>query len=151
MLDALCLGHVRGQFDLWAYCIMPEHVHILLLPRTDIKISQVLTTIKQSVSKRAIIWLRENRPEFLPRIEDLQPNGRRAHRFWQRGGGYDRNLRSVSGIHEKAAYIHRNPVRRGLVATPEEWPWSSALAWATGRDEPIAIDRGSFPPLIVAR
>ena len=78
---------------------------------------------------------------------DRQPDGRESHRFWQRGGGYDRNLRSVADVHEKINYIHGNPVRRGLVGGPEEWLWSSYRSWMDGIDEPIRIDRDSLPPL----
>jgi len=146
VLQALQLGREKGQFHLWAYVIMPEHVHLVLWPKGAI-ISQILTTLKQSVSKRALLWIEENAPQFLPRLEDVQPNGKRSYRFWQRGGGYDRNLRSVADIYEKIEYIHANPVRRGLVPTPDAWKWSSCMAWQTGRDEPMAIDRGSLPPL----
>jgi putative transposase len=148
MLAALDLGRCKKQFDLWAYVVMPEHAHVVLLPRDGTSISRILTTIKQSVSKTALRWLHENAPGFLARLEEIQHDGRRVHRFWQRGGGYDRNLRTTADIHEKIAYVHNNPVRRGLAATPEAWPWSSAWAWQTGRDEPIAIDRGSVPRLV---
>ena len=147
VLRALQLGREKGQYDLWAYVIMPEHVHLVLWPRPDVRIEGILTTLKQSVSKRALLWLNANAPGFLRRLEDLQPNGKRSHRFWQRGGGYDRNLRSVRDIHEKIGYIHENPVRRGLVDTPAAWPWSSCHAWLSGEDDPMAIDRESLPPL----
>ncbi|MEE8452753.1 MAG: transposase [Thermoguttaceae bacterium] len=148
MLDAIQLGRRQGKFDLWAYVIMPEHVHLVLLPHQGVKISEILTTVKQSVSKRAILWLRENAPGFLSRLADVQPNGKQSYRFWQRGGGYDRNLRSIGDIFEKVAYTHNNPVRRGLVATAEAWPWSSCHAWETGEDTPIPIDRKSLPTLM---
>jgi putative transposase len=147
MLQALQLGRKKRQFDLWAYVIMPEHVHVVLLPLSGVKMSSILTTIKQSVSKRALIWLQDNASEYLKHLEDKQPNGNRCYRFWQRGGGYDRNLRSIWDIHEKIEYIHANPVRRGLTKTPEEWAWSSCLAWESGEDVPIAIDRNSLPAL----
>jgi putative transposase len=104
--------------------------------------------LKQSVAKRALLWIEHHAPQFLPRLEDLQPNGKQSYRFWQRGGGYDRNLRSVADIYEKIEYVHANPVRRGLVESPEAWRWSSCPAWQTGKDEPIAVDRGSLPPLM---
>ncbi len=148
MLQALNLGRTRQQYDLWAYVIMPEHVHVVLQPQPGVRIASILTTLKQSVSKRALLWLRQEAPEFLPRLEDRQPNGQRFYRFWQRGGGYDRNLRTVSDVHEKVEYVHANPVRRGLSATPESWPWSSCRAWQTGEDQPIAIDRESLPTLV---
>ncbi len=147
MLQALQLGREKSQYDLWAYIIMPQHVHVILLPHLGVKMSAILTTIKQSVAKRALLWLQNNAPQFLVQLEDIQPNGNRSHRFWQRGGGYDRNLRSVSDIYEKIEYVHENPVRRELCLKPEEWAWSSCRAWETGEDIPIPIDRNTLPPL----
>lgn len=147
LLDALELGRSQSLYDLWAYVIMPEHVHLLLLPGEGVKISTILTSVKQSVSKRAINWLKANAPHFLDQMEDRQPSGKRCYRFWQRGGGYDRNLRSVRDIHEKIRYIHENPVRRGLVSRTTDWCYSSASAWETGQDKPLAIDRDSVPRL----
>jgi putative transposase len=148
MFDALQLGRRQGKYDFWAYVVMPEHVHVVLLPHSGVRISQILTTLKQSVAKRAILWLRENRPDFLSRLEDIQPNGHCTHRFWQRGGGYDRNLRTVADIHEKITYIHDNPVRRGLIEHACDWPWSSCRAWEKRVEEPIAIDWESLPMLM---
>ena len=145
MLDALELGRRKRRFDLWAYVVMPEHVHLVVRPCPGVKICQVLTTVKQSVSKRALVWLRENAPDFLTRLEDRRPNGRVVHRFWQRGGGYDRNLVDAQEIHEKIDYVHANPVRRGIAASVLDWRWSSARAWQTGVDGPIPIDRDSVP------
>lgn len=147
MLKAIKLGRAKTPFDLWAYVIMPEHVHLVLLPKENATVSAILTTIKQSVSKRAIHWLKQNSPEYLNNLKDSQPNGKEHYRFWQRGGGYDRNLRSVRDIHEKIRYIHQNPVRRGLVKKTVDWKWSSVTAWKTGLDELIAIDRLSVPSL----
>jgi putative transposase len=148
MLDALQRGRSQRKFDLWAYVVMPEHVHVVLLPQPGVRISAILTTLKQSVSKRAILWLKENNPAFLTRLEDCSPAGRRSHHFWQRGGGYDRNLRTVSDIHEKIDYTHNNPVRRGLVTRAADWRWSSCHAWESGEDDPIPVDRESLPPLL---
>ena len=136
------------MYDLWAYVIMPEHAHVVLLPREQVRISSILTTIKQSSSKRALHWVRQNAPAFLAQMADVQPNGTRHYRFWQRGGGYDRNLRTVQDVHEKIGYVHANPVRRGLVSEPDEWQWSSCRAWTTGENRPIALDRESLPPLV---
>ncbi len=145
MLDALEIGRRQKLYDLWAYVLMPEHVHLVVWPHRDMRVSRILNTVKQSVSKRALLWLKANDPRFLPRLEDIQPNGRRFFRFWQRGGGYDRNLRTIADVHEKIRYVHENPVRRGLVEKPSLWSWSSCRAWETGQDDPIAIDRETLP------
>ena len=143
--DALLAAKAKHPFDLWAYVLMPEHVHLVLLPAEGVRISPLLKSMKLPVTIRSLRWVREHAPSFLARMEDRQPNGVVAHRFWQRGGGYDRNLRSVQDAYEKIRYIHGNPVRRGLVAQPEDWPWSSAGTYATGEEGFIPLDLDSLP------
>jgi len=147
-VDAVDQARAKLHFDLWAWVIMPEHVHLLILPAEGVGISQVLYQVKKPVTTWALSWTRRHAPQFLPRMLDVQPNGQASHRFWLRGGGYDRNLRSVPDVHEKIVYIHANPVRRGLVERPEQWPWSSSRAWAEEIDQPLRIDRESLPPLV---
>jgi len=147
-LDNLVLIKEKCPFDLWGYVLMPEHVHLLILPHDDVTIRSILSKLKTPVTRQAIRWTKLNAPEFLRRMEDRQPGGRVTRRFWQRGGGYDRNMRSTRDIHEKLAYIHDNPLRRGLVDNPEEYTLSSARAWQSGIDDPIPIDRESFPTLV---
>jgi putative transposase len=76
---------------------------------------------------------------------DVQPNGKSAHRFWQRGGGYDRNITEPETVWAEIAYIHSNPVRRGLCERPEEWYWSSAADYLAIGSGPLSLDRGSLP------
>ena len=148
-LEALDAAREKEPFDLWAFVIMPEHVHVVLWPDEQTKISGILRSIKLSVARKALIWVRGHCPRSLMRMEDRQPNGKVSYRFWQRGGGHDRNLRSDRDVHEKIRYVHDNPVRRGLVARPEDWPWSSCRAHLQGVDEPIRIDRESIPVVLL--
>ena len=69
----------------------------------------------------------------------------RPYCFWQKGGGYDRNITRIETVVEAVGYIHNNPVRKGLVETPEKWRYSSAGEWDGVRVGPIAIDRDRFP------
>ena len=147
LLEAIDAARRVHPFDLWAWCFMPEHVHLLILPAEGVGAGAILRSIKHPVARQAVSWVRENRPAYLPRMLDLQPSGRRAYRFWQPGGGYDRNLRTAGEVREKIAYIQANPVRRGLVKSPRDWPWSSCRVWEDGTDEPIRLDRASVPPL----
>ena len=94
LIDAVEAARTRHPFDLWGYVIMPEHVHLLILPHEGTLISRILYGIKKPVTTWALAFARKHAPYFLPRMLDVQPNGRQAHRFWQRGGGYDRNMRS---------------------------------------------------------
>ncbi len=130
MIEAIELARTKHGFDVWAYVLMPEHVHLLIYPPdTSYSISKILTTLKQPVSKRARLFVKEQAPSFLERMTDVQPNGKHAVRFWQRGGGYDRNLWSRKHIWETIDYIHANPVRRELCAHPADWRWSSARSY----------------------
>ena len=147
-LESLDTARRKEAFDLWAFVIMPEHVHLLIAPGGDYDIGRILSRIKGPMSHRALSFIRANHPDFLPKMTQTRPSGKTAQRFWQPGGGYDRNLWTGREIHEKIHYIHANPVRRGLVERAEDWHWSSGRAWAEGVDEPLRIDRGSVPPLV---
>jgi putative transposase len=61
-------------------------------------------------------------------------------RFWQRGGGHDRNIVSTDELTEKLAYMHANPLKRGLAERNIDWEWSSARWYAGWRDGTVAID-----------
>ena len=146
MIEAIDKARVEHQFDLWAYVVMPEHVHLLICPtEAEYSISAILKTMKQFVSREAIHFLQHNAPEFLPHLLDRQPNGRSSYRFWQRGGGYDRNLMEPKAIWSMMEYINANPVRRGLCQSAIEWLWSSALDWEQPGSGVLRIDRGSVP------
>ncbi len=80
-----------------------------------------------------------------------QPHYRNwRYKIWQQGAGYDFNIYTPHKLQEKVTYIHANPVRAGLVSSPEEYPWSSAAhyagigeAWAgqsgVGKGHPVKI------------
>jgi putative transposase len=128
---------------------MPEHVHILIWPRKpDYDISNILKSIKLSVAKQAVSFVRSESPGFLKHNTDRQPSGRVCYRFWQRGGGYDRNLFETEAIHQQIDYIHQNPVRRNLCERAEDWHWSSAADHARIRTGPLSVQLESLPPIV---
>ena len=120
-IDALSAARSNYPLDLWAYVIMPEHVHVLVYPRKPgMKLGPIAGRIKEEVARPAIRYLTEHAPEWLSRV--TVPEGNRIrHRFWQPGGGFDRNAVEIETIHHMINYIHANPVRRGLVQQPEDW------------------------------
>ena len=95
--------------------------------------------VKEPVARKAIRYLKSNVPEWLARLT-VREGRRLRHRFWQPGGGYDRNITSVQALRAVIAYIHANPVRRGLVARPEDWQWSSARWYAGLRPVKLEMD-----------
>jgi putative transposase len=148
LVDAIDRARTKHAFHVWAYVIMPEHAHLLVWPtHPDCDISNFLQSMKTSVARVALAWVQANSPEFLARMEDVQPSGKRHYRFWQRGGGYDRNVIEPAAVWEHIHYIHANPVRRGLCAALEDWYWSSAADYAELRVGPLRLDRDSLPPM----
>jgi putative transposase len=135
----LAAAHTKFTFDLFAWVVMPEHVHLLLRPPPDVSAEEILDSLKKSVARRVIDRWQELGAPVLARITD--PAGRT--RFWQRGGGFDRNVRHRGEFAREVRYIHRNPVERGLVERPTDWSWSSARWWAGDRDGQVPCD---LPP-----
>ena len=149
LADAINESAVKHNFDLWAYVFMPEHVHLLIYPCVeDYSISEILKSIKQSVSRKMINCLKVHDQVFLKRLETGLKNPR--YRFWQDGGGYDRNCRTLEEIINQVNYIHDNPVRRGLVEKAEDWIWSSARDWFNHENGPLLIKKKSIAVNFVA-
>ena len=129
-VDALRDAQGRHGFRVLGYVVMPEHVHLLVMPPPGVTVALVLKSVKLSSSRALAKILAEESPGKLHWLEVPRPQGGVEQRIWQRGGGYDRNLWSPQIIRASIQYIHMNPVRRGLCASPELWPWSSARAYA---------------------
>jgi putative transposase len=126
-LEALKSARRRRKLDLWAYVVMPEHVHVIVRSRdSGYEMRLIRTALKVPVQRKALAFLRTEAPAFLERLRDEQPNGEVHYRFWQRGGGYDRNVTDPATLRTMIEYVHANPVRRGLVSRATDWPWSSA-------------------------
>jgi len=136
LLEQMIRARQMHRFALAAWVIMPEHVHLILRPHLpDSPVPVVLNAIKSPLSQRVLAHWRAVQAPILARLAKPGPV-----RFWQAGGGYDRNIFSEQELWEKIEYVHANPVRRGLVGRVVDWPWSSAR-WHEGeRDEPIAMD-----------
>ncbi len=126
----------RHGFSLYAWVVMPEHVHLLVRPRSDQRLDAVLRGIKTSVAKRVVARWRELHAPILREITTR----RGTVRFWQKGGGFDRNVRDGSEFCREVHYIHRNPVERERVAQPQEWHWSSVRWWMGHKGGEVECD-----------
>jgi len=122
-VHALAKSRVRHAFQLFAWVVMPEHVHLIIRPAIEQTWATIASSIKNPVARAS-----------LPRVTD------RPARFWQRGGGFDRHVRDLTEFSEIVRYIHRNPVERGLVAKPEDWAFSSVRWWMGRRENEVECD-----------
>jgi putative transposase len=114
--DALERVRLRYLFVVAGYVVMPEHVHLLVNEPARGLLSRSIQALKLSVSMRS-----------------------REIPFWQ-AHYYDFNVSTHEKFVEKLRYIHRNPVVRGLVASLEDWKWSSFRHYQTGARGTVEIE-----------
>ncbi|HWN10844.1 MAG TPA: transposase [Pyrinomonadaceae bacterium] len=93
-------------YRLSAYVVMSNHVHILIWPMA--LLYRITKSVKGYTARECNKLL-----------------GRTGEKFWQ-DESFDHSVRNEDQFYRIESYIERNPVKAGLVATPEEWPWSSA-------------------------
>ena len=114
--SALERMRLRYKFVVTGYVVMPEHVHLLVSEPRKGLLARAVQGLKLSVSVR-----RGERP------------------FWQ-ARYYDSNVSGEKERSQVLRYIHRNPVKRGLVERPEDWQWSSYRHYATGLEGTVEIE-----------
>jgi putative transposase len=110
---------LRNDFLIFAYVIMPEHLHILVYPRNT-TLTDVLRNFK---SKTAF---------------ELRKSGRSEGAVWQ-PRFFDFVCRRVRDFWSKVEYIRRNPVEAGLAKNSDEWKWSSAAREPLFVADPIQL------------
>ena len=158
----------RYRFVVLGYVVMPEHVHLLVSEPQRETLSTVIQALKLSfirsveVSRGSSIprsrktsetlrqaqgrlWgtpVRDDPKNKTPGVPHFSPPLREvgtANHFWQ-ARFYDFNVWTEKKRIEKLRYIHRNPVRRGLVSSPEQWPWTSFRWHLCGEPGPVRIN-----------
>ncbi|HYD00660.1 MAG TPA: transposase [Phycisphaerales bacterium] len=129
----------RG-FAVLAYCVMPEHVHLVLDPCTASNTApSLLLHLKRPFSSMVLDRWRSQNAKVLGRVTDKKG---RPH-FWLRSGGFDRNVR-VGKLGETVEYVNQNPVGRGLCVAAEDWEWSSARYYGTGEPGAVTVTRAAL-------
>jgi putative transposase len=124
---------VKYQFIIAGYVVMPEHFHLLIGEPPDGRVWTVMQVLKQRVGCKVRSNRRPRNPNQKLLFEDDRPPS-----FWQ-PRYYDFNVYSRKKYVEKLRYIHRNPVKRGLVSRPEDWKWSSYRFYVNGENGPVKV------------
>ena len=129
----------RYGFVVVGYVVMPEHFHLLISEPQDESPSTVIQAVKLGFVQRLPAGRSDKSPTSrterekwgTPEISEAPvTQGIRRH-IWQRRF-YDFNVWTDHKRIEKLRYMHRNPVKRGLVEAPEQWGWSSFRSYAYG-------------------
>jgi REP-associated tyrosine transposase len=122
-------ARVRFRFVVCAYVVMPEHFHLLVTEPQIGSPSSVLQNVKQRFAQR--ILGHELKKEDQTKLV--------SRHVWQ-ARFYDFNVWTERKRIEKVRYIHRNPVKRGLVRSPEEWRWSSFRFYMFGEEGIVRVN-----------
>jgi putative transposase len=126
LTDEALLHFHNARYELLAWCVMPNHVHVLVHV-WETPLSMMVRSWKQFIQTEARPLLAERRP--LARLDDTKPT-RRAGRpalqsFWQREY-WDTFMRSEEQERTAIRYIESNPVKAKLCRVAEEWKFGSA-------------------------
>jgi len=133
-------ARISGSFLLFAYALMPDHLHVLTdKPKSA---SDVLRVLKGITARRVIDYLKEK--NYLASLAKLRHEVQeRNYRYslWQT----EKNVLPIFSegmFMQKVNYIHLNPVRADLVSVAAEYRWSSARIWQRCplEEEPLLVD-----------
>ena len=107
----------EAKAGLWAYCLMPNHVHLLFVPMDENSFRAVLAETHRWYARRVNLRQKWSGHLWQDRFTSLPVDGPHLYNI--------------------VRYIEMNPVRAGLVSEPGLYPWSSARAHLLGIDDPV--------------
>jgi len=138
----------KYNFRVHAYALLPDHYHLMVSFPPHKELVNFLRDFKSMVGKKVVAWLLEEKLDGLLACFQLRKVRRRprdAQYCVLQYNSYVKPVLGVAAIRQKLQYIHLNPVRAGLAATPEAYPYSSAPAYAGKGLTWVKIDRLELP------
>jgi len=134
IIDAISEVKASENFSILGYVIMPEHVHMVVVPKVASNIGPLVGEIKRLSSQRIHEIMIAEDSRLLTSLTAVR-NGAEQFVCWQRRC-YDHNCRTDEEIWKTVTYCHNNPVKRGLVTSPDRWRWSS-FEWYQGESDVV--------------
>lgn len=116
-LDELRIAAHKAGSEIWAWCLMPNHVHLLIVPRDEDGLRLTVANAHRRYAAR------------------LNARNQWTGHVWQ--GRYGSVVMDEEHLYSALSYVSLNPVRARLVKRAEDWPWSSARAHLTGRPDGV--------------
>lgn len=107
----------KAKTEVWAYCLMPNHVHLVMVPEHEDGLREALGEAHRRYTRH--INFR---------------NGWRGHLWQERFHSF---VMDEQYLLATVRYVERNPVKAGLCDRPGDWRWSSASAHLTGKDDQL--------------
>ncbi|MBJ6751024.1 REP-associated tyrosine transposase [Geomonas anaerohicana] len=139
--DSLCFCRERKGLQLHAYVIMDNHVHLIV---TAPNATVFMRDFKSFTGKKIIEFLEADKKNWLlGRLEFFKKEYKTEsqHQVWQEGF-HPQVIFSEEMYRQKLDYVHSNPVRRGIISSPEHWVYSSASNYFQGAGI-IDVDQSS--------
>ncbi|VBB47972.1 transposase [uncultured Paludibacter sp.] len=136
LLDSLRYCRQEKGMEIYAWCVMSNHVHLIFSSTKEEKPELILGSFKRFTSKAIVAAIKENpqesRKEWL--LKQFEEAGKKSsnvkrYQLW-RHDNKPIELWSNKVINEKLNYIHNNPVEEGLVFKAEHYVYSSAIDYA---------------------
>ena len=132
VLEILASQLDRTQGRCLGFVIMPDHVHTVLWFSRPAQVSGFMKGWKQRSSFRIKKFLRSSTPKYVAKFDISDPVWQaRYHAF---------NIYSDKMLLQKLQYMHGNPVKAGLAASPSNWAFSSARFYETGQSVGVPVE-----------
>jgi REP element-mobilizing transposase RayT len=139
IVDSLVYCSKNKGLELYAWCIMPSHVHLIISSENN-SLSDIMRDLKRHTSKALLKAIAEN-PKESRKEWMLWMFGRAGKRntnnekfqFWQQSN-HPIELSNAKMLIQRLEYLHQNPVKAGLVVLPEHYQYSSAIDYAGGQE-----------------
>ena len=134
-LETLEQTRLAYRFTVVGYVVMPEHFHLLMGEPERADPSVVMQVVKQRFAQNLIErWRSDHMGKAWP-----WQDARDESHVWQRRF-YDFVVWTQHKRAEKLDYMHRNPVRRGLVKEPGAWRWTSFRHYEYAEPGPVLVN-----------
>ncbi len=132
LIESLSFCRANKGLQLFAFVVMPNHLH--LIAAAD-DLHAMMRDFKRFTSRTIHdLLVADGRDTVLAWLERAAQHARRERgefSFWQ-DGFHPQAIASRRVLEQKLRYLHENPVRKSLVASPEDW-WYSSAGWFAGR------------------
>ncbi|MCE1202976.1 MAG: transposase [Bacteroidia bacterium] len=139
LIDTLHFSQQYKGLEIFAYCIMPDHLHLVFRSKAEQKPGLLLGDFKRFTSKKIVRSIMEHHESSQREyyLDQFILAGRRSsnvekYQFWNHTN-HPVELWSNKFIKQKINYVHNNPVKAGLVEKPEDYLLSSAIDYAGGK------------------
>ena len=147
IVDALDCMRLRERFKLYAFVIMPNHVHVIIQCRAEDPLADVVRDLKKHTADRLVRQYRAegNQAALSFLASAVTQPAKQRYKVWE--DGYNaKDVFSPEFLRQKMVYVHNNPCQAhwSLVEQPEKYVWSSARFYLLEETAIIPLDNADF-------